>query len=307
MNNRAGEMEVFVEAVDRGSFAGASRALGLSPSAVSKVVGRIEARLGTNLLIRSTRSLSLTQEGEIYLRRARNVLAEIEDTERAIASGACSTPRGLLRVNASVPIAHCAVTPLLPAFLARFPEIEVDLSLDDGMVDLIENRTDVAIRVGPLQDSGLKARKLLESRMAVVAAPDYLARNPPLATPSDIKHHQCIGYNFRRSMHEWPFRQPQDGTMIYVPLNGRVQVNNGETVRKLAVAGLGLARLARFHVQPDIDAGLLVPVLEDFNPGDVETFSAVYVGHEHLAARIRAFVDFLAENMKVGGKRALAG
>ncbi|HGM8642165.1 TPA: LysR substrate-binding domain-containing protein [Pseudomonas aeruginosa] len=306
MNNRAGEMEVFVEAVDRGSFAGASRALGLSPSAVSKVVGRIETRLGTSLLIRSTRSLNLTQEGEIYLRRARNVLAEIEDTERAIASGACSTPRGLLRVNASVSIAHCAVTPLLPAFLSRFPEIEVDLSLDDGMVDLIENRTDVAIRVGPLQDSGLKARKLLESRMAVVAAPDYLARNPHLETPSDLKRHECIGYNFRRSMHEWPFREPQDGTMIYAPLNGRVQVNNGETVRKLAIAGLGLARLARFHVQPDIDAGLLVPVLEDFNPCDVETFSAVYVGHEHLAARIRAFVDFLAENMKVGGKKALA-
>lgn len=306
MNNRAGEMEVFVEAVDRGSFAGASRALGLSPSAVSKVVGRIETRLGTNLLIRSTRSLNLTQEGEIYLRRARNVLAEIEDTERAIASGACSTPRGLLRVNASVSIAHCAVTPLLPAFLSRFPEIEVDLSLDDGMVDLIENRTDVAIRVGPLQDSGLKARKLLESRMAVVAAPDYLARNPHLETPSDLKRHECIGYNFRRSMHEWPFRHPQDRTMLYAPLNGRVQVNNGETVRKLAVAGLGLARLARFHVQPDVDAGLLVPVLEDFNPGDVETFNAVYVGHEHLAARIRAFVDFLAENMKVGGKKALA-
>lgn len=299
MNNRAGEMEVFVEAVDRGSFAGASRTLGLSPSAVSKVVGRIEKRLGTNLLIRSTRSLSLTQEGEIYLRRARNVLAEIEDTERAIASGACSTPRGLLRVNASVPIAHCAVTPLLPAFLAQYPDIEVDLSLDDGMVDLIENRTDVAIRVGPLQDSGLKARKLLESRMAVVAAPEYLRGNPPLETPSDLKGHQCIGYNFRRSMAEWPFRQLQDGTISYSPLNGRVQVNNGETVRRLAIAGLGLARLARFHVQPDIDAGRLVPVLEDFNPGDTETFSAVYVGHEHLAARIRAFVDFLSTHMKV--------
>lgn len=299
MNNRAGEMEVFVEAVDRGSFAGASRMLGLSPSAVSKVVGRIEKRLGTNLLIRSTRSLSLTQEGEIYLRRARNVLAEIEDTERAIASGACSTPRGLLRVNASVPIAHCAVTPLLPAFLAQYPDIEVDLSLDDGMVDLIENRTDVAIRVGPLRDSGLKARKLLESRMAIVAAPEYLRGNPPLETPSDLKRHQCIGYNFRRSMAEWPFRQPQDGTIAYSPLNGRVQVNNGETVRRLAIAGLGLARLARFHVQPDIDAGRLVPVLEDFNPGDTETFSAVYVGHEHLAARIRAFVDFLSTHMKV--------
>lgn len=299
MNNRAGEMEVFVEAVDRGSFAGASRMLGLSPSAVSKVVGRIEKRLGTNLLIRSTRSLSLTQEGETYLRRARNVLAEIEDTERAIASGACSTPRGLLRVNASVPIAHCAVTPLLPAFLAQYPDIEVDLSLDDGMVDLIENRTDVAIRVGPLQDSGLKARKLLESRMAVVAAPEYLRGNPPLETPSDLKGHQCIGYNFRRSMAEWPFRQPQDGTISYSSLSGRVQVNNGETVRRLAIAGLGLARLARFHVQPDIDAGRLVPVLEDFNPGDTETFSAVYVGHEHLAARIRAFVDFLSTHMKV--------
>jgi DNA-binding transcriptional LysR family regulator len=302
MNNRAGEMEVFVEAVDRGSFAGASRALGLSPSAVSKVIGRIETRLGTNLLIRSTRSLSLTQEGEIYLRRARNVLAEIDDTERSITSGSCSTPRGLLRVNASVPIAHCAITPLLPAFLARFPEIEIDLSLDDGMVDLIENRTDVAIRVGPLQDSGLKARKLLESRYAVVAAPSYLKSAPSLRTPADIAQHQCIGFNFRRSMHEWPFRQREDDTMTYAPLRGRMRVNNGETVRRLALAGMGLARLARYHIEPDIEAGSLVAVLEDFNPGDIEPVSAVYVGHEHLAARIRAFVDFLAEHMAVGSK-----
>lgn len=103
-------------------------------------------------------------------------------------------------------------------------------------------------------------------------------------------------------MHEWPFRQLHDGTMTYAPLNGRVQVNSGETVRRLAIAGLGLARLARFHSQPDIDAGLLVPVLENFNPGDVETFSAVYVGHKHLTARVRAFVDFLADNMTVGAR-----
>ncbi|MFA5968405.1 MAG: LysR family transcriptional regulator [Sphingomonas sp.] len=293
-------MEVFVEAVDRGSFAAASRVLGLSPSAVSKVIGRIEARLGTGLLIRSTRSLHLTQEGEIYLRRARNVLAEIDDTERTIASGACSTPRGLLRINASIPIAHCAVTPLLPAFLARYPEIEIDLSLSDGMVDLIENKTDVAIRVGPMQDSSLKARKLLESRNVVVAAPAYLAESPPLETPVDLPSHRCIAFNFRRAMDEWPFRHSDDGMMTYAAPKGRIRVNNGETVRQLAIAGMGLARMARFHVQPDIEAGRLVPVLEAFNPGDTDVMSAVYVGHDHLAARIRAFVDFLAEHMAIG-------
>ena len=297
MNNRAGEMEVFVQVAEQGSFASASRRLGLSPSAVSKVISRIEERLGTSLLVRSTRSLHLTQEGELYLHRARAILMEIEDTERVIASGACTTPRGRLRVSASVPIANCCVTPILPEFLARYPGMELDLSLSDGMVDLIEDGTDVAIRAGPLRDSSLKARKLRESRHVIVAAPSYLHRMGVPEQPSDLPDHNCLAFNFRRSTGEWAFRKAPHEPIRYLPVRGNLQVNNGETVRQLAVAGLGLARLARFHVQDDIDAGRLVPVLEDFNPGDLELIHAVFVGHEQLAARIRVFVDFLAERM----------
>ncbi|GGB12270.1 LysR family transcriptional regulator [Brucella endophytica] len=297
MNNRAGEMEVFVEVAEQASFAAAARRLHLSPSAVSKVISRIEERLGTGLLVRSTRSLRLTQEGEVYLKHARDILTQIDEAERTITSGACATPRGRLRVNASVPIANCWVTPFLPEFLEKYPEIELDFSLTDALIDLIEDRTDVAIRVGPLRDSSLKARKLRESRYVVVAAPQYLARRGIPQRPTDLTNHNCLAFNFRRSMDEWPFQDHSATPIRSIPIRGNIQVNNGETARQLTVAGLGIARLARFHVQSDIDAGRLVPILEEFNPGDTELIHAVFVGHEQLVARVRAFVDFLAERM----------
>jgi DNA-binding transcriptional LysR family regulator len=296
MDNRAGEMEVFVLAAELKSFSAAGRKLRLSPSAVSKLVTRIEDRLGARLLVRTTRRLELTPEGEVYLGRARRILSEIAETERIVAEGAKVVPRGPLRVNASVGFGERYILPLLPAFLALYPEIELDLTLTDGVIDVIGERTDVAIRSGPLRDSSLKARKLLESRKVVIASPDYLARHGTPQHPADLAAHNCLRFNFRRSMDDWPFLS-EEGAVEARDVTGNMLVSSGAILRQLCLDGLGLGRIGRFHVEPDIAAGTLVPVLEAFNPGDIEIVHAVFAGHEHLAARIRAFIDFLVETI----------
>ncbi|MCB4771889.1 LysR family transcriptional regulator [Ancylobacter sp. Lp-2] len=298
MDNRAGEMQVLVEVADRGSFSAAGRSLRLSPSAVSKIVARIEARLGVRLLVRSTRALVLTAEGEAYVARARAILASIEEAERQVAGGAAAEPRGRLRVSASVAFGEHYLVPLVPQFLALYPRVSLDLSLTDSVIDLLGERTDLAIRIGPLRDSTLKARRLSESRRLIIASPSYLARQGVPATPADLDRHNCLRFNFRRSLDDWPFRDPATGAWFTRPVTGNFEGNSGTTVRRLALEGLGLARIGEFHIRADIEAGLLVPVLEDYSAGDVEQMSAVYVGHAHLDARIRAFVDFLAERIK---------
>lgn len=297
MDNRAGEMDVFVLAAELKSFSATGRKLGLSPSAVSKLVTRIEDRLGARLLVRTTRRLELTPEGEVYLGRARRILAEIAETERIVAAGARVVPRGPLRVNASVGFGERYILPLAPAFLSLYPEIELDLTLTDGVIDVIGERADVAIRSGPLRDSSLKARKLLESRKVVVAAPAYLDRAGTPRHPDELVAHNCLRFNFRRSMEGWPFLSG-DGKAVEVrEVSGNMLVSSGAILRQLCLDGLGIGRIGRFHVEEDIAAGTLVPLLEDYNPGEVEVVHAVFAGHEHLAARIRAFIDFLAGNI----------
>lgn len=297
MDNRAGEMDVFVQVATLSSFSAAGRKLRLSPSAVSKLVTRLEERLSTRLLVRTTRSLQLTPEGEIYLEKAQTILADIQEAERIVASGGATVPRGPLRVSASVAFGVCCLVPIMPDFLERYPEIALDISLTDSVIDIVGERADVAIRAGILRDSSLKARKLMDSRRVIVAAPSYIEQNGRPATPDELDHHNCLTFNFRPTAEGWPFRDPGSGNHFVKTVQGNLQANNGPTVRSLCVAGMGLARVGQFHVQPDLDAGRLVPVLEDFNPEDIEHIHAVYAGHEHLAARIRAFIDFLVNRI----------
>ncbi len=298
MDNRAGEMEVFVRAVRLGSFSAAGRQLGLSPSAVSKLITRIEDRLGARLLVRSTRALQLTPEGEVYLERAGRILGEIEEAERVVTSGGSAVPRGPLRVSASVAFGASHIVPHMAEFLALYPAIELDLSLTDSVIDLYQERADVAIRSGKLRDSSLVARKILEIRRVVVASPAYLERHGTPQVPADLAAHNCLRFNFLANRDEWIFRDPETGENFAQRIGGNMLGNNGPTLRRLCLDGLGLIRSGRFQVERDITEGRLVPVLERFNPRDIETIHAVFAGHGHLAARIRAFIDFLADKAR---------
>jgi DNA-binding transcriptional LysR family regulator len=296
-SNRSGEIEVFVRAVELGGFSAAARGFRMTPSAVSKLVARLEGRLGVRLINRSTRRLELTAEGAAFYQRGIRILDDMDTAEREAAAGA--TPRGRLRVNVNVPFGTHYLLPLVPDFLALHPDITIDIALTDAVVDLLEERADVAIRVGPLRESRLVARKLGESRMMVVASPAYLARHGEPTTPTDLAKHNMLGFCFVRLVEGWPFRDGAGGVTTVAPL-GNASVSDGEAMRHLALAGLGIGRLAAFHVDRDVAAGRLVPVLEKYNPGDTEAVHAIFVGQGgHVPARVRAFLDYLADKVRI--------
>ncbi|MFT4045078.1 MAG: LysR family transcriptional regulator [Solimonas sp.] len=297
MDNRSGEIDVFLRVVDGGSFAAAAKALRVTPSAVSRSIARLEARLGVRLLQRTTRSLTLTAEGEAYRLRAQSILNEIDDLERSF-TAARAEPRGRLRVTASVPFGLHCLLPVLPEFLERHPQVSVDLALTDALADFVDQRLDVAVRHGPLRDSTMRARPLGSSHWIVAASPDYLRRRGVPQTPDDLAAHNCLNFNFRRALEGWSFRSAGGGVQRQA-VNGSFYGNSGESLRVMAVAGAGIARLARFLIGADLEAGRLVPLLEAHNPGEREEIHALYMGHDKPAARVRAFVDFLVERATV--------
>lgn len=290
---RSGEMEVFARVVQEGGFSAAARSLDITPSAVSKLIARLEARLGTRLLVRTTRALTLTEEGEAYHHAALKILQDLNDAEQEASGGAL---RGRLRVNATIPFGTMFVAPAMPAFIARNPDIIVDLSFTDGIVDLVAEKTDVAIRMGNLPDSGLIARKLGQSSRVVCAAPSYLERKGTPETPEDLARHDCLTFNFRRTGPSWPFRFK--GREVAQPVKGSLIVNNGETMKQMVLAGAGIARLGLFHVAAEIAEGKLVPLLEHCNPGDLELIHAIYVGGGPVPDRVRAFIEYMIETLK---------
>lgn len=293
--NRSFEMAVFAEVVEWSGFSAAARRLGMTPSAVSKLIARLETRLGARLLNRSTRQLQTTPEGAAFYTQCKRILDDIDGAEREAAQGAA--PRGRLRVNCFVPFAVQYFLPILPEFLQRYPGITVDVAVTDTVIDLLEDRTDVAIRAGRLKESNLIARKLLAGPMVIVASPAYLARNGTPVSPADLAQHNLLEFNFARRVHGWPFVDA-DGAPLIVTTQGNALVSDGESMRQLVLAGLGLARLSRMHVQRDIDAGLLLPVLEAWNPYDIEEIHAVFVGPgTQLPARVRVMLDFLLEKI----------
>ena len=289
-------MEVFACVVERGGFSAAARACRMTPSAVSKLVARLETRLGTRLVNRSTRAFQLTPEGSSFYERATRILADIADAERL--AGAGEQPVGRIRLNTSASYATHILAPILPDFLERHPGVTLDLIQTDLVVDLLSERTDVAVRAGPLKSSSLVARKLGDSAMIIVATPTYLTHFGEPKTIDDLDRHNRLGFGYVRSIDGWPMKL--NGETVVVPTVGRVTASDGEALRQLALGGAGLARLAGFTVRADIAAGRLVPVLEAFNPGDRETFHAIHTGQGGpLPSRVRALLDFLAERGKV--------
>lgn len=289
--DRARALTLFASIVEHGSFSAAGRALGISPSAVSRAVDRIEERLGVRLLLRSTRNLSLTAEGQAYLQAAHRILADLDTAEQQIADR--GAPRGRLRISAALSHGRLCVVPLLNRFAALYPHIQLDVSLTDALVDVAAGDADVAIRVGALANSSLTARKVGSTRRVVVAAPEYLNRHGTPNAPEDLRQHNCLNFTFRRDRPYWPFRR--EGRDFTLAVSGNLEANNGDTVGQLAALGMGIARVGAFAVVPEIAQGRLVPILERFNPGDAEDFHAVFVGGASTPARVRVFVDFLAD------------
>jgi DNA-binding transcriptional LysR family regulator len=292
MDSRSGEMLVFTKVVETGSFSAAGKLAQLSASAVSKLVTRLEQRLGVLLLQRSTRHLALTPEGRRYYDSCARILADIEEAEQGVAGDAVA-PGGVLRVNVSLPFGTHMILPLLPEFVQRYPDITLDLSLSDALADLQREAVDVAIRMGPLADASFRARVLGRSRRAVVAAPLYLERWGVPQEPAALAGHRCLNFNFRRALDEWPFRL--GGQTVHMPVQGGILANNGETMRQLTLDGLGISRLAMFHVAADLQAGRLVELLADYNPGDTEEVTAIFSSQRYMPLRVRVFIDFLLE------------
>ncbi|SNB68475.1 DNA-binding transcriptional regulator, LysR family [Arboricoccus pini] len=282
--DRLGELEVFIATVEAGSIAAGGRTLGIVPSAASRTIARLERRLGVQLLRRSTRRFSLTDEGCSFHARACAILADLETAEREAASAA--EPTGRVRISSSASYVAHVLCRILPSFAQRYPAIAIDIVQQDAVVDLVKEPIDIAIRAGPMADADLIARSLGETRIIEVAAPDWLARydEPGVATPS-------IGFTYPRKSDPW---QSSDGGG-----KQRFRISDGEGVRLLALAGLGPARVAEFTVRHDLSAGRLAEIRTG-STGAREPFHAVFVGPARiLPVRVRVLLDHLAEHGRV--------
>jgi DNA-binding transcriptional LysR family regulator len=290
--DRARDLSVFTAVAAAGSFSAAGRLLDLTPSGVSRTLDRIEARLGARLLLRSTRALTLTAEGQAYLSGARRILSDLDEVEQSIVDQGAA--RGRVRLSASVAHGRVCIVPLIKEFIREHPAITVDINLSDEQVDIARGQADVAIRSGPMPDSQLMARRLGDNGRTVVASPAYLAERGTPRLPADLAGHNCLNFNFRRAEPIWPFRMGgQDHAMA---VRGSVEANSGETLLQLALDGVGIARLGNFSIGRAIAEGRLIPLLEPYNPGDREVFYSVFVGGPSVPARIRVLVNYLADH-----------
>ncbi len=286
------DMAAFVRAVERGGFSAAARDLGLTPSAISKLVTRIEDRLGVRLLNRTTRRLALTPEGEAFFHRAQRILADIEEAENEVARFR-ERPHGKLRINVGTAFGGYQFVPALPEFLARYPEIEVEITMTDRIVDLMEEGADVGIRSGTLLDSSLVARRICDMERVICASPAYLKRHGTPRRPADLAGHNCLVLAAAPQFHRWPFDFP-DGVRE-TGVGGNITASNAETLVQLAIMGMGIIRLADVIVGDAIAKGLLKPVLADVHHVEPLPLHAVFPHGRHRSPRVAALVDFLVE------------
>ena len=287
------ELQAFVAVIDTGSITAAATQLAQTVSGVSRALGRLERKLETTLLRRTTRRLELTEEGHAFLAHARGILASIDDAEEQMTLRR-QQPAGRLRVNAAVPFMLHVVVPLIDAFRTAYPQIQLELDTDDLNIDLLERRTDVALRIGRLRDSSLHARPLGTNRLRLLASPDYIARHGRPRGVAGLATHTLLGFSRPESLNRWPLRSAQGDEW---PITPTVTASSGETLRHLALAGVGIACLSDFMTHEDRAAGTLVQVLPRDTVEVRQAVNAVYYRNTALSARIACFVDFLAERM----------
>lgn len=288
------ELVIFVAVVESGSFSRAAVQLGQANSAISRSVKKLEMKLGVSLLNRTTRQLSLTEEGERYFRRVQSILQEMAAAETEIIETR-STPRGLLRIDAATPVVLHFLLPLVKPFRERYPEVSLSLVSSETFINLIERKVDVAIRAGTLTDSSLRARPLFTSYRKMIASPSYLARYGNPTNVDDLNQHICLGFTEPVSLNTWPIAG-SDGQLHEI-ISG-LSSNSGETLKQLCLSGNGIACLSDYMINKELERGDLIEILADKRLPVEMPFSAVYYSDRAVSTRIRAFVDFLSEHVK---------
>ncbi|WP_461517517.1 LysR family transcriptional regulator [Porticoccus sp.] len=288
------DIAVFVQVVDSGSFTAAAERLALTRSVVSKYISRLEDRLKVRLLNRTTRRLSLTEAGQIFYERSQFGLGEIEAAEAEVAK-LQATPSGRLKINAPMSFGILHIAPAMAEFQTRHPEVQLDMSLDDRQVDLVEEGFDVAIRIAELPDSSMVATPLAPCHHVVCASSDYVERYGAPRTPDDLRKHNILSYRYQDSPNEWRFLSP-DGRYSSVPVTGSIEMNNSLALRQAVLGGAGIMLTPTFIVGEDIAAGRLLRLLPDYRAKEV-TIYAVYAGRRHLTPKVRAFIDYMKQRL----------
>ena len=299
------DVAVFLRVVEAGSFTAAAEALEVSKAAVSKYVSRLESALGARLLQRTTRRLTLTEAGAAYFGRAAAALGELDAANEALAA-LSAEPRGHLRVSAPGYLGALHLAPLLGEFLKRHPAITLDLDLSNRVVDLVQERFDVAVRISAHADSSLVARALAPCPMVIAATPEYLRRRGTPREPADLAEHECLIYGLTRTPHEWRLRKrPRRGAgassggkgrWVVVPVKGALRCNDDTALKQWLLEGLGIRQFPRFFIERELRQGRVVELLPDWESPPL-TISAVFATRQHLAPKVRAFVDFLVERL----------
>lgn len=298
MKTSTDELLVFVTVIDSGSITAAAEKLRQTVSGVSRALTRLEKKLDTALVRRTTRRLQLTEEGEAFLQRARAIIEAMEEAEESVTRGR-ERPSGRLRVDAASPfMLHC-IAPYMKAFSALYPEIRLELTSNERIVDLLEQKVDIAIRIGALQDSTLHARALGSSKLRVVASPAYLAEYGEPRSVEALRSHRLIGFTAPEHLNRWPLREGGKGGAGSLKIGPSISASSGETLRQLALSGWGIACLADFMTAADVREERLVPILDSVLVDERQPVSAVYYQSASLAGRVQCFLDFMAARVRL--------
>lgn len=289
MKARSDELQVLVCVIECGSISAAAEQLAQTPSAVSRTLSRLEAKLDTTLINRTTRRMDLTEEGRYFFEQAKLILDQMDELEERLSSRQ-RNPSGRLRINAASPFMLHAIVPHVAEFRRLYPDIQLELNSNDLIIDLLEQSTDIAIRIGVLADSTLHARSLGCSPLHILASPDYLARHGTPQSVAELAEHTLLGFTQTETLNHWPLRHMHGDRWQIQP---GISASSGETLRHLALEGQGIACLSHFMTIDDIRAGRLQPVLASFNSGYRQPINAVYYRNSQLALHIQCFLDFI--------------
>lgn len=288
--DRLQSMRVFAKVIEQGSFARAARAFEMSNAVVTRHVAELEAHLGIRLMNRTTRKLSLTETGQAYLERVKQILQEIDDAE-AIAGSLSQRPAGTLRIYAHLGFAQHHLAKLLPLYAQDYPDVTLDVTASDRTVDLVEDGFDVGIFLGLQKfDASMIARQLGVAEVMLCASPDYIQRHGAPTVPADVAHHACLNFSMEQLRHQWPI-VGADG-IVQIPIKSKMLSNNGEVLRQCALAGMGIVIRPSFSINDDISTGRLVRLLPEHHLGQL-TVMMVYPSRRLLSAKVRSFVDFI--------------